>query len=340
MLSKHVSGRTREAMIKTPSTRKQLTILLASLFLPPSSVQIEPTTKCNLRCTICLRTCTYPDMSYDMTVDVFKLAIEQLKRSTRLVKTAVRLFGLGEPLMNPHIGLMVKHAKEEDLTVEMISNFALMDRNISEQFVEAQLDYLSISFDAASPQTFEKIRVGAKFKEVVSNIRTFLEVRKSMNSVKPLLFFNSTISEKNAGEIPAIIELAKSLEIDGVNLHNQIKIDKETYEYPLSTSLRFKKSCSGKTVQIQTNRLSSKDKSTGCPAMRRCYITFDGRVLPCNFLMEILHRDEYPHFQFGDITKTSFHSIWFSKRYMEFRLRKAMGYHPYFCGSCPCLVKT
>lgn len=65
-----------------------LTILPRSLYLPPSWVQIEPTTKCNLRCTMCLRSHTCPDMSYDMSMEVFKLIIDQsaMRRHLKFLK--------------------------------------------------------------------------------------------------------------------------------------------------------------------------------------------------------------------------------------------------------------
>lgn len=308
----------------------RLSILARSLYLPPSWVQVEPTTKCNLRCTICLRTHTCPSMSDDMSMDVFKLIIDQ-SASSRLVKPVLKLIGLGEPLLNPHIGSMVEYAKKKGLYVDVVSNFTLGNPKIFEKFIEAQLDSLCVSLDAASPEVFERIRVGAKFDEVINNVKLFLGIRKSMNSVKPRVIFRSTINEDNAAEIPAIVELARSINIDGVGFTNQIVSGKENCEYPHLATPSFGKS-QGK------NRRLFMEANLCCPAMRRCYITFDGKVMPCNFLMEIIPRNEYPRFEFGDVTQDSLHSIWFSKRYKQFRVGKASGVHPYFCNSCPCLL--
>ena len=310
----------------------RLTILPRSLHLLPSFIQIEPTTKCNLRCKICLRTHTCPDGSHDMSMDVFKLIIDQ-SVSLHLVKPVIKLIGLGEPLLNPHIASMVEYAKRKGLRVEIVSNFTTVNPKILAKFVEAQLDSLCVSLDAASPEIFERIRVGAKFDEVIGNVKSFLKIRKDMNSVKPRVFFNSTINEDNVKEIPAIVELAKSVGVDGVNFANQIVSNKEGYEHPLFTTLSFEKS-HGKT-EVWTH-----GKVNNCPAMRRCYITSDGKVMPCNFLMELISREEYPRFQFGDITQSSFRSIWFSKRYRQFRVGKALGFHPYFCSSCPSMPNT
>ena len=135
-------------------------LLARSLFLPPSFIQIEPTTKCNLRCTSCLRTRTCPDISADMSMDIFKTIIDSVS-SPLLVKPVTKLFGLGEPLLNPHISSMVQYAKEKGLEVDLVSNFTLVSRDISEKFIEAQLDSMSVSLDSASPEIFEKTIVSA-----------------------------------------------------------------------------------------------------------------------------------------------------------------------------------
>lgn len=305
----------------------RLTILPRSLYLPPSWIQIEPTTKCNLRCTMCLRSRTCPDMNYDMNMDVFKLIIDQSINS-QFVKPVIKLIGLGEPLLNPKIAFMVEYAKRKGLTVETVSNFTIINPKVLEKLVEVQLDSLAISLDAASPQAFERIRVGAKFGEVINNIKLFLKIRENMNSVKPRVIFRTTITKENVKEIPAITELAKSIAVDDVGFTKQIVSDKEDYECPRFMTVGAEKS-QGKT------KFWIQKKTSTCPAMRRCYITYDGKVMPCNYLMEIMPRDKYPQFEFGDITKNSLHSIWFSKSYRQFRVRKALGFHPYFCNSCP-----
>jgi len=268
-------------------------------------------------------------MSSDMSVDVFKTIIDWAL-SSLLVKPVTKLFGLGEPLLNPHISSMVQYAKKKGLEVGIVSNFTLVSRDISEKFIEAQLDSMCVSLDAASPEVFRKIRVGAELDEVIGNVELFLRIRKDMNSTKPQIFFNSTINRNNVKEIPAIVKLARNVGVDGVNFANQIVPGTKRYEYPLFETLRFGKSHGEADVWVQ-------EKASICPALRRCYVTFDGKVMPCNFLMEIIPREKYQKFEFGDITKNSFRSIWFSNRYQQFRIRKTLGFHPYFCHSCPCL---
>jgi MoaA/NifB/PqqE/SkfB family radical SAM enzyme len=131
-----------------------LSAMAQSLFLLPTLVQIETTTKCNLRCRMCLRTQTNPDLNYDMSPNVFKLIIDQLV-CLPFKKPTLRLVGLGEPLLNPHIISMVRYAKRKGFLVDLVSNFTLANPKTMEKLVETQLDYLGVSLDAASPKVFE-----------------------------------------------------------------------------------------------------------------------------------------------------------------------------------------
>jgi radical SAM protein with 4Fe4S-binding SPASM domain len=240
----------------------------------------------------------------------------------------IKLIGLGEPLLNPNIGAMVRYAKRKGLEVTIVSNFSLVKPQILEELVEAQLDYLGVSMDAASSELFEKIRIGAKFEDVVNNVRHLVRLKQKTNSSKPIIIFRTTISEYNNEEIPAITELAKSLNVNYVIFGNEIRSLRRTYA---STPLKIPAVCE------QTNckeKKSTVTKFSVCPALRRCYITYDGKVMPCNYLMMMVPREEYSSIAFGNITQNSFHKIWFSAKYRKFRLLKGLGYKFPFCKGC------
>jgi radical SAM protein with 4Fe4S-binding SPASM domain len=274
---------------------------------------------------MCLRTKTTPNLSYDMSMDVFKLAIDQ-SISSRFVKPVIKLIGLGEPLLNPNIASMVEYAKRKNLTLDLVSNFTKVDRKTLRRFVAAQLDYVGVSIDSASSQIFERIRIGAKLQEVIDNVRLLIDVRKEMNSLKPQVFFRTTVCSDNVRELSAISELAKTLPVDGVAFSKQI----------ISTASSGVSECASSATSKSNDDKSfyAKRDLSVCPALRRCYITYDGKIMPCNFLMEIIPRAEYPQFEFGDITRDSIRNIWFSRKYKRFRLDKARGHHPYFCRNC------
>lgn len=61
--------------------------------MPPVYVQIEPTTKCNLKCKFRIR----DDVISDMALTLFKSVIDQLRRYKPITKT-IDLTGVSEPL--------------------------------------------------------------------------------------------------------------------------------------------------------------------------------------------------------------------------------------------------
>lgn len=302
-------------------------ILLRSLRLPPSWIQVETTTKCNLRCKTCLRTHTHPDLSNDMSLKVFKLIVNNSVGSI-LVKPTIKLIGLGEPLLNPHITSMVKYAKRKGLEVELLSNLTIADPRIWKELIDARLDSLAVSLDAGSPETFEEIRVGAKFEDVVSNIRQLIKTRDDMNSPKPRVFFRSTISNENAHEISAISKLPEKIGVDRAIFSDKISPSKE------NQGCMHLNTPNPKVSQIEASSWI-KRSSHSCPATVRCYITYDGKVLPCNALMMLVSREEYAKIEFGNVTQDALLRIWFSKRYKKFRALKTLGFHPHFCRECP-----
>src|SRR5512136_715315 len=91
----------------------------------PYSVQIEITTKCNLRCEMCSRSKEQAGaVNSDMPLDLFNSIVGKLRYPSR----HITLVGLGEPLLHPQLFPIIRSAKERGLAVSLISNFTLVDR--------------------------------------------------------------------------------------------------------------------------------------------------------------------------------------------------------------------
>lgn len=304
----------------------------------PTHIQVEPTTKCNLNCKICMRS---NEVNCDMSLELFKSIIDQLKYPGLLTRS-INLTGLGEPLLNPHLVDMVKYASEKKLKVGFTDNFTLMDRNKSFNLIEAGLDSMHVSFDSSSKQKFEEIRGGANFDQVLDNIRIFVRTRRELNSRRPTIMLHSTISRENIGEIQQLISLGESLEVDGIYLRKHIGLDGISFKKigfnkwdgdinysPISLELG-----SLPKSKIKVKSRHSNNIPVSCFATTECFITFDGKVLPCGNLMELIPREQYSKFQFGDLKHDSLEQVWRSSRYKQFRRRIALaGYNP-ICKGC------
>jgi radical SAM protein with 4Fe4S-binding SPASM domain len=299
-----------------------------SNYLLPFYVQIESTTKCNLKCKMCRRT---NDVNCDIPISLFKSIVDEFKNS-RFISRRLDFTGLGEPLFHPKISSMIEYAKKHGFTVSLTSNFTLINREKSLSLINAQLDYLYVSFDGATKNTFEKIRVGANFEETLEKIRLFVNTRRKLKFKKPKLMFETTISEGNVHEIEQIVKLAEALKADGIYFFREVKPERHDYSKDPFASVNWKE-INKSGIEILVNR--PERASRLCVGMIGCYITFDGKVLPCNRLIQLAPREEYCLYQFGDLSQNSLSEIWFSKNYRQFRKRLALGIYSSFCKSCP-----
>ena len=299
-----------------------------NILQPPTVLQIEPTTRCNLKCKHCLRS---SKTNGDMSLNLFKSIINQLGKP-KLLARRIYLTGLGEPLLNPEICSMVEYAKERGFEAGFTSNFTLVNRTVALNLIKAGLDHLSISIDGASHRTFEKIRVGGSFGEVVENVRVFVGAKAESLSRTPKLVFSAVITDQNVDEMHQIVKLGEALGVDGVCFSERIMPNQSDNRNDYLLSLGREELC-GRQLDIELVRFQ--EKQLPCLATRGCYVTFDGQILPCSSIAQMVPREDYPKFTFGSLDAKSFHDIWYSRNYREFRTRLILGSYQQFCQGCP-----
>jgi len=301
--------------------------LLNTRFGSPYHVIIETTTKCNLKCRTCMRSKQESGIfNSEMSYDLYKSLIQDLKYPTRFVS----FVGMGEQLLNPQIFRMIDLAKEKGFEVSLTDNFTLVNDEVAVTLITSQIDYVYASFDSVSKNKFEEIRFGANFDDVVKNIKHFVDVKRNANSEKPKIFFKSTIYKDNFSEIPDLIRLAEDLCLDGIDFSKEHSYfqdnvnDSSFYLNPEDlppSKLKFV--------------LCEMGKNYPCQALTGCFVTFDGKVMPCDHVMQLLPRNEFSRFSVGDVKFDSITEIWRSEKYRRIRHRLASGFWLPFCKGCP-----
>ena len=123
----------------------------------PITIDVEPTTGCNFRCTMCQ--VSSPDFkSQNMNIETFKEFISQNKQ---LLK--IKLQGMGEPTVNNKFLEMIDIANDSGITVEFTTNGSLLNKVFISQLLKKKIYKITISIDGATKETFEKIRVKSNF---------------------------------------------------------------------------------------------------------------------------------------------------------------------------------
>jgi len=120
----------------------------------------------------------------NMDFGLFCRIVDQLARHGVY---SIRLSWRGEPTLNPHFLECVRYAKAQGIReVDSLTNALRMTPEMFEELVDLQMDWLTISFDGTG-ETYERIRMPAKFDEMVEKIRLFSEIKKRKKSVKPVV---------------------------------------------------------------------------------------------------------------------------------------------------------
>jgi radical SAM protein with 4Fe4S-binding SPASM domain len=122
--------------------------------------------------------------------------------------------GLGEPLLHPDLVAMVAAARARGIRVGFNTNGTLLTTAKAEALVDAGLDWLHVSVDGATAETFEHIRDGARFGQVVRNLRRLVEVRRQRGGTRPTIQLNTVLMRANVGELPDLVRLAADVGVD------------------------------------------------------------------------------------------------------------------------------
>lgn len=98
--------------------------------------------------------------------------------------------------------------------MQIPSNGTLLCKpGVARGIVEAGLNMLKVSIDAATAQTYETIRRQDCFDTIVEGIRQVRECRNERMSRLPELRFDVVLLKENYAEIPDIVRLARDLDV-------------------------------------------------------------------------------------------------------------------------------
>jgi radical SAM protein with 4Fe4S-binding SPASM domain len=271
----------------------------------PLSIEIEPTTSCNLRCPQCpsgLREFTRDTGMLDL--DLYKKIIDEL--SPELVWLI--LYFQGEPFLNKSFLEFVKYAASKNLYTATSSNAHYFTDEMAKATVESGLDRLIISIDGTNQETYSKYRKGGQLSKVIEGTENLLKWKKELGVQTPHIIWQFIAFKHNEHQIPEIKKLAKEIGVDELGIKTA-----QIYDYQTSNEFipenedlsRYSKTETG--YQIKNKLLNQ------CWRMwRGSVITWDGLVVPCCFDKDATHR-------FGNISKQSFKSVWSGEQYNNFR---------------------
>ena len=126
------------------------------------------------------------------------------------------LFGLGEPMLSPHLFDYARRLTAAGVEVWTTTNATLIGPTEAEAFADAGFHRVSVSIDGTTRETYERIRRHGRFADVVAGIRALGEVRQRRGS--PRLYLAMVAMASNLHKVPALVDLAADAGADGVHV--------------------------------------------------------------------------------------------------------------------------
>lgn len=275
----------------------------------PKSVAVDIVSCCNLRCPLCsVPPFITKKTDNFMPLETFRRIVDGLR-----ITSDVSLVYAGEPLLHPEFFEMVAHCSNGYYTTT-ITNGTLLNRTNIGRVFESGLDFLQVSFDGFSKESFERYRVGASFEKVKGNIERLLETRKAKKQRLPHVTVTYLVNAFNEDETEPCRRHFLSIGADrffakAINLNVHRRLDGKT-EDDLRMWLPKKKSLS--LYEDQGEQVVFKEKEGQCRICLTPIIRCDGEVLLCC-------HDIFNSVRIGNALKEDLADLWFSEPYRQVR---------------------
>lgn len=174
-------------------------------YLPefPLFLDVEPEYQCNMRCIMCIHSLPKTKnpwaMADIMAPDLYeRICKEGAAFGLPAITVSNNNEGLLEKYLFEYIDIAARYGV---MDIFLGTNGLLLTKEMSQKLISSKITRLLVSIDAASEETYKKIRCNDYFKIVEGNINTFYEERKKVNSSTPLLRVSFVKTSVNQHEI-------------------------------------------------------------------------------------------------------------------------------------------
>lgn len=301
----------------------------------PRFIEVEITTRCNLKCIICERS-YWDEEEREMAFEQFKGIIRQFPRLKW-----IDLTGAGSIFLHKDIIKILELLHRRGIFISFTDTFLCLNEDILRKIVELGVGRIFVSMDGATKETYEAIKRNSDFEKVVRNIRKLTELKKTARVSYPQLCFRYIVIKDNVSEIPDFIKLVHDLDpstakIEFAGLLSFKEIERLNAEVPEEIAEEAYRIADDLGIHIHFAHCLKKMPITQCAAWSEPYIMVDGSVITCCALLISNRRDFLRKASYGNIFVTPFRQIWRSGRYKRIRsaIPKSKGSLPLLCHNC------
>jgi len=186
----------------------------------PLYIMLEQTYRCNLRCISCIH--GYPDLRNKAAMNVGcmpwklyeKIVLEGEKNNCPSIST----HNNDEPLLVKDLEKRISFAKKHGfMDIIMTTNGVLFTEEKIKNIIDAGVTRILFSIDAATEETYNKVRPGGDFNKVVWALKKAREYRDSLDSHLPILRTSFVPNRINQHELDKFMEMFSPL-VDYIDL--------------------------------------------------------------------------------------------------------------------------
>lgn len=290
----------------------------------PTHLQIEPTSRCNLRCPLCNVVTDTGRSRGELSFDRFKSIIDEIGDYLLVIQ----LWGFGEPFMNRDLFSMIKYAKGKGIRIIASTNGHFFeDRENIDRLIDSGLDYLIFAIDGVDAETYEKYRSGGDFEKARNGLLTLMRRKEQKHASHPLVNLRMVVSKDNEDQIPQMKSLAKETGADLFSLitMSPINSDEREWKKRIPDNPDFCRVQFNDGGQMVRKRLRCKR------LWNHPFIWHDGEVYSCEYYTS---RDPSMGNVF-DGRGSNFRVVWSGKLYERLRQDFAGRSASIKCASCP-----
>ena len=306
--------------------------------------------ECNLRCQMCPVRYREVTNAY-MAWDEFRGIVDQLPALAEL-----HLQGLGEPLLHPRFFDMVEYAVARGVAVSVNTNLTLLTPAKAERAATCGLEAIYVSVDGATPETYERIRVDARFDRLERNMLRLLEALARHGSATRVQV-TAVAMRENLHELADLVALTARWGLSTLSVQHlchdfgestlparyapmrEFVADQTLVDHdPARVAHAFdaaRAAAKEHGVALRLPRVTPKQHAPGTPGRSRCdwpwrgpYVAYDGTAMPCCMVATP------DRASLGNVVREGVDTIWNGAAYEDFRARLDSDDPPEICKSC------
>jgi MoaA/NifB/PqqE/SkfB family radical SAM enzyme len=327
----HGTPRKWSNLLRVELERKLRRVKLVGL---PYLLIIDPCNYCNLRCPLCPTGLGNLDRPQKMmSLECFKQYFDPV--ADHLFEAY--LHNWGESLLNKEVFKMIAYAQSRNVGTNLSTNFSETSAGDLDNLLDSGLEYLIVSLDGISAESYSQYRVRGKFDQVMQNLSEIVRLRNLRRQKTPVIEWQFIVMKQNEHEIEAAEALAKKIGVDIIRFI-PVGMPYDTLDRRAVADRWFPVTVAGREYSPEVEQqFGQANKPSPCFYLyRSMVVNSDGGVAPC---CVVYKKDS----DFGQLPVKDIHDLWNNEKYLSARSlysdETKYGYTPTICDGCDIFAK-